>query len=405
MKNKIQAVVLGRNYTSLLGMIRAAGQAGCEVTVIRTVRRFPSTSRLKKFVTGGAIDSNSKYVKKHMYAIEPDRKGLIDKIIKEFETTTEKVILLPTDDFTASTIDLFQDLLNEKFLFPNIDHRAGAVVDIMDKGTQKKLAVEAGLNVAKGWVANKSEAGYEVPENIEYPCFTKPEISFMGNKTYMKRCDSETELVSLLNEIAGKSGNKDCPILIEQYIEIEREFGVLGFSDGENITIPAFVHKMEMGHGSHRGVTLLGKVISSDEFPELKIQLEQFIKKIKFVGLFDIDLYQNGDRIYFNELNLRFGAFGYAITLSGINLPELCIQTLYGMKSKKPLARLEKSTVCLNDKVNLEDYQAGYISWKEYKRTYQQADYRFIKSEEDPETYRAFRKRERCMRLIRFIKR
>ena len=30
------AIVIGRNFTSRIGMIRAAGEAGCEVVVIQT---------------------------------------------------------------------------------------------------------------------------------------------------------------------------------------------------------------------------------------------------------------------------------------------------------------------------------------------------------------------------------
>ena len=146
MKN--QVVVLGRNYSSVLGMIRAAGMAGYEVTVVRTVKKIPKTSGVKAWMRGAPIESKSKYVKKYLYGIEPKGREIIDMLVKEFSEFQGKIILLPTDDFTASAIDLNQDLFDERFLYPNIQRKSGAIVAIMDKHKQKLVAIEAGLNVA-----------------------------------------------------------------------------------------------------------------------------------------------------------------------------------------------------------------------------------------------------------------
>ena len=59
MSKKQKAVVLGRNYASLLGMVRASGKAGCQVTVIRTVRRIPETGTLKVKIKGTKDASES----------------------------------------------------------------------------------------------------------------------------------------------------------------------------------------------------------------------------------------------------------------------------------------------------------------------------------------------------------
>ena len=78
---KIQVVVLGRNYSSLLGMIRAVGYAGYEVTVINTVKKINNNFNIKnlarRIIFGRPIESSSKFVKKTLYAIEPDRENLI----------------------------------------------------------------------------------------------------------------------------------------------------------------------------------------------------------------------------------------------------------------------------------------------------------------------------------------
>ena len=57
-------------------------------------------------------------------------------------------------------------------------------------------------------------------------------------------------------------------------------------------------------------------------------QLKVFVKSLHFCGLFDIDFYERDGVFYFNELNLRFGASGYAVTHSGINLPDAFMKVL-----------------------------------------------------------------------------
>lgn len=378
---KMKAVILGRNYTSLLGMIRAVGSAGLEVNVVRTVRKLPSAWKRK------TLEAKSKYVNKYLYSIEPDREGLANLLLKEFSNENEKVILIPTDDFVASAIDMKQEILKKNFLFPNINYTSGAVVNLMDKGIQKKLASVVGLPTAKSWKTEIKNGKYELPRGIEYPCFTKPEISFLGDKTQMKKCDSKEELIQFMNHLAKK---KDCPILIEQYIEIEKEYGVLGICDHGESIIPGVIHKLKTGSGAHKGVTLLGEIAPIKNIEETALKIEKLMKQTGFTGLFDIDLYESNGILYFNELNLRFGAFGYAGMCAGVNLPKILIMVLLEQDYSKEKVSIEKKIKCISEKVNVEDFGAGYISWSEYKKLNAQADFRFIKSKDDPNPYRAF---------------
>ena len=389
----MQVVVLGRNYSSLLGMIRAVGQAGYMVTVIRTVNKIPAKMSIKKLVKGAPIESKSKYVKKYLYAIEPDGKGMIEMIKKEFNEVEEKIVLLPTDDFVAAAIDLHQKLLDQKFLFPHIEHRPGAVVELMDKEFQKKVASEVGLKVVKGWTVKIKNGKYQIPEEIEYP-------SFMGDKQCMKRCDNVIELENVIAEVADKA---DCPILIEKYIEIEHEYAILGYTDGKTVVLPGVIELLQSGSGAHRGVTLLGELKAFDGIEPLKQQLQHLIETLHFIGLFDIDVYRAKGNFYFNELNMRFGASGYAITKAGINLPEMLIHKLSGEKGDKITEQVITKCVFVNEKVNLEDYAAGYITWGQYQHFFKQAQFRFIKSEGDPAPYLNFKIQEILQRLKRVI--
>ena len=385
-----KVVVIGRNYTSRLGMIRAVGRAGHQVFVIRTDRsRFDG------------IDKTSRYVRGYFSAKEPNRDLLLDTLDSIASSEHEKIVLIPVDDYAASTIDENIDRLKDRFLFPNINMQQGAINKLMDKNFQKALARDSGLNVADGWTIDINDHKYSLPENIKYPCFPKPQVSFKGNKKCMRRCNSESELRMKLDEV---SRERDCPVLIEQYIEIEKEYAALGFSNGKDIIIPAVIHLLDQGHGGHLGVTKIGKLIQKSEYLPFFDVFIQFMKKINFVGLFDVDMYESGGTIYFNELNLRFGASGYAITHQGINLPNMLIGNLLGEYTSNKICNSIESALFINEKVNFEDFLSGYYGWKEYRRIQKMADFSFLADTNDPKPYRQFLKQAFVPILKRYIK-
>lgn len=374
MSNKV--VVIGRNYTSRLGMIRAVGMAGYDVTVIKT-NGLPETKD---------IDAFSKYVKKYLYAKEPNRDELIS-VLMTLKSDKGKVVIIPVDDYAASTIDDNIDLLKDSFLFPNINMEQGAINRLMDKDYQKRLARQAGLNVADGWVVNIKNHTYTLPSDIVYPVFPKPQISFKGNKRCMRKCDNETELRQVLDEVASQ---RDCPILIEQYIKIEKEYGVLGFCGQDRIETPGLVEKTLIGEGGHKGVTKVGIVTPLVKKGDLYERIQKFLKLINLTGLCDIDLYEHNGMIFFNELNLRFGAFGYSIICAGVNLPKLMVEYLFHNILSSTQNEIYPKTVCLSEKVNYDDYYNGFYGIKRYKQINEMTDKTFLKNEDDPMPYKVF---------------
>lgn len=376
MSNKV--VVIGRNYTSRLGMIRAVGLAGYDVTVIKT-NGLPGSKD---------IDAYSKYVKEYLYAKEPNRDELIS-VLLTLKSTKGKVVIIPVDDFAASTIDDNLELLKDDFLFPNINMEQGAINRLMDKDYQKRLARQAGLNVADGWIVDIKDHIYTLPSNIVYPVFPKPQISFKGNKRCMRRCGNEVELRAILDDVASQ---RDCPMLLERYIKIDKEYALLGVSNGEEVVIPAMIQMLESGKGPHHGVTLRGRISSPYPHDEYIKQLIEFVHGLHFHGLFDIDIYESEGVFYFNELNLRFGASGYAITASGINLPEDFLDSIKGIRWNLPDLPVKESYF-VNEKVAYDDYSNGYLSLTDYNERLSHSLIRFIKSVEDNGPYEVFMSR------------
>ncbi len=385
--NKV--VVIGRNYTSRLGMIRALGKCGYDIYVINTTKKSYKE-----------IDASSRYVSKYLFAPEPDRSILVGTILS-LASKTEKLVLIPVDDYAASVVDENIGLLKDSFVFPNVQMMSGEINRLMDKSLQKKLAREAGLNVAEGWVVEIKDHTYELPNDIKYPCFPKPQISFKGNKQCMVKCADETELRKVLDAVAKQL---DCPIVVEQYVEIEKEYGVLGVAIDGNATTPGIVEKVMIGDGAHKGVTKVGVVTALEKEKELALNIHKFILSTRLTGLFDIDLYENNGRVYFNELNLRFGAFGYSIFCAGVNLPEFFVRTVLHQNVNSSLTLAHEKTVCISEKVNADDYLAGFYNYKEYKRLNEIADFSFLKDGEDFYPYAVLKRNLMKQRVKRLLK-
>lgn len=388
MGKKPLAIVMGRNYTSRLGMIRAAGMAGCDVIVIQTENQ---RSRL------GTIDDKSKYVISCKHAPEPSRKVLIDTILN-CKKDHVMPILLPTDDYTAATIDMYLDSLKDSFLLPNINHKQGAVVRLMDKSLQKRIASESGLNVANEWVCNWQDGAYIIPKDIVFPCFTKPQLSSQGHlKNYQKKCCNKEELEAVLSSIAPFFRG---PILVEEFCEIEREYAVVGLSLKDHSFMPSVI-KMDT---SWHGITATGSISPISDIPEMKQLLSVFLQKTQFSGLFDVDLYESKGKLYFNELNVRFGANGFALSYSYANLPGFYIHYLLGQEQNETMPAQFSQKTFSNENILRQMYLEGLLSWKSYLSSCKGSDLYAIKHQEDRVPYTLFSLTNLILPLWRMLK-
>lgn len=376
MKQKV--VIIGHGYTSRLGMIRALGVCGYDITVIVITGYLKDGKTLN---TKKPIDCYSKYVKDVYYCIS-DNEQLVKLLLSKCTSPQQKVVIIPDSDFSAAAVDLNQERLKEHFVFPHINHEQGAVVKWMDKSRQKNIAKEVGLNVAKCCVVNVKDGKYEVPDGIEYPCFPKPLITISGGKGGLRRCDNETNLCYVIDRIAQRW--KNFSVLVEQYMQIETEYALLGFSDGNEVIMPGIIQILSLANGGHFGVARQGKVMSGDGFEDLIQKFRCLVKHIGFVGIFDIDFYKCGGEFYFGEVNFRYGGSGYAVTRMGVNLPQMIVRTLCGDSISGMNTTIIKSAIYVNERMCLDDWVQSYITTFEFLKMLRESEVHFVFDEEDP---------------------
>lgn len=378
---KTQIYIVGKNYSTSLGVIRGLGENGYRSTLIKPVRSRP---KLKQ------PDEASCYLDSCVYTPDDSEETIIGTVRKLGNSSdADRIIVLPTDDACASLLEKNMEMLGEKYWVPSCCDTPGRLTEYMDKAVQKQAALKAHLKAAKGWTVDIVSGEYSVPENMSYPCFTKPQMSAFSPKTYIKKCSSEEELRAVLDKIAADGDN--C-VLIEEFISIEKEYVVPGVAFDECVVIPSIIEKLKIGEGAHKGVTMMGIMRKSSDYPELHSKLIEFMKSFHLRGLFDIEVLESGGEFYFNELNLRNGAATYADTACGVNLPGMLADAVInGTTDGWEQSEITEEHVFVSEKVCLENFKDGFSSYKEYRTRMKTGDVRFIRCDKDGAPYRQFR--------------
>jgi len=392
MKHKV--VIIGHGYTSRLAVIRSLAKIDCEITVVAIVS---SKGKKRNFVK--PIDSYSKYISHYFYFDGGTKEELIEYILSECIDKNQKVVIFPDSDFSAAAVDIYQERLKDHFIFPNIHNTPNAIVDWMNKTKQKKLAREIGLHVANSTIIEITDNSYNIPANVIYPCFVKPLITINGGKQIMQRCLDEVELTKVLDHAAVRGIYK---MLVEDFIDIDTEYAVIGFSNGNEVVIPGIIQIIDLAHAGHFGVACRGKIFPVNGFEELITKFIKFVLATGFVGIFDIDFFQSNGEFYFGELNLRIGGSCYAVTQMGVNLPGMMVKYLYGEDISTMPKAIEGKAIYVNERMLMDDWFCHYITTRDYYKIMKSADISFVKDKNDPLPFKFYQK-EFCQRRIKRI--
>lgn len=397
---KQRVIIIGNSYSTRLGLIRAVSQLGCEILVIH-IGDFSNHSNCSTPIL--PIDGYSRWVDKILYFNRKEGEaGLVRLLLDKCTVEGQKTIIIPTSDFSALAID--DEALKAQFLVPHISNKISSVGYWMDKSHQKELAVRVGLKTANSVIIEKNETGYTIPNDIHYPCFTKPVTSIGAGKKCLQRCNTSEDLQSVL-KVAEK--NNISRLLVEDYINIDQEYAVLGFSNGEDVMIPGII-EFQRECQSHKGIAMTGKVVPIDGFESIIELFTDFIRQLGFVGLFDIDFFESKENFYFDELNLRTGGSGTAIFSMGVNLPVMFIKTMLGEGIDNMPRFITRKATFLNERMAIADFKSGYMSTRGYKRLVNSTEIHFVKDESDPAPYEAIQKEFsknilNCKRIVKRI--
>lgn len=315
-----EVIVLGSNHHNPLGIIRSLGEAGVK-------SYFISINSPKNFV------SKSKYLLK-TWQVSTEQE-LIHLLINNFEDSKKKPIIIPSDDYSAGLIDKNLNLLLPIFHLQNINQRENEILNLMNKLKMNVLAHNYGFLVPKSeeinlkdWMTHSNSSLKKF--QLTFPCIIKPIISSEGEKSdiLVVHCLEE------LNKQFKKLNDDYTSVIVQEYIKKEAEFGIQGFYDRLNgkVIFGGVVKKLRQSQNAP-GSTTYGLIESENSYIDLEI-IESFIKGINYSGIFDVEMMLSNGKIYFIEINFRNGAYGYAFSKSGVNLPLLwCLSLTHNLGS------------------------------------------------------------------------
>ena len=152
-------VVLSRNYSTGIAVIRSLGKAGYTVDLVASAYK-EGASRLA---------SSSMYVRNSVEVVSKKVKSfkdeeLLEALLDYRGRNEEKPVLFPTDDYTAAVADEYKSELKEIFVMPEIiGGEDGSLSKAMDKYYQGELAKKAGLNTPREWYFDLNKK-IEIPE-------------------------------------------------------------------------------------------------------------------------------------------------------------------------------------------------------------------------------------------------
>ncbi len=392
MKNtKPLAIVISRNYSTGLGVIRSLGAAGYTVDLIASVKKRGSS----------VIASSSKYVHRSVEVLSPKIQGdagdgLILELMK-YAGEKEKPVLFSVDDFTTSVIDRNREVLKEYFLMPGISGEMGAsITRFMDKSVQGAIARECGLLTPLEWKLSLGD-DIIVSNDITYPCFVKPLHSAEGRKEEMAVCGSKAELTAHLLEMKSFYENRD--VLIQEFLKIDQEYDLSGVCLDQNVIIPAVIEKIRVAQ-HERGVTMEGKMVELKALGSSVEKIFRMLRRFHYIGMFDMEFNLCGEKLYFNEINFRSGGPNYAYYLNGVNLPAVFADWISDREIEEERTIMNTfGKTFVYEKVAWEDSIYSFMTGKERRECIKGADFTLLADSDDPRPGRYFAGRIRLSAL------
>ena len=170
-------VVLSRNYSTGLSVIRSLGEAGYTVDLIASALREGRSLAISKT---RYLRNTAEVVSQKVDSGKDEE--LLARLLEYKDKCSEKPVLIPTDDYTASVMDENRQALEEIFLMPGIAGEGERLTKYMDKSIQCRIAEDMEMPAPACWVVSLRERPVKIPDEVTYPCFIKPLESFTGYK-------------------------------------------------------------------------------------------------------------------------------------------------------------------------------------------------------------------------------
>lgn len=378
-KKDTLVVVMSRNYSTGLSVIRSLGTEGYTVDLVASAPREGASDFIAK----------SRFLRKAVEVVAPklkdeDDPALVEALLQYRNTWPVRPVIIAADDYTASVMDLHRDELSDIFVMPQIvDGVQGTLTTLMDKSIQGEMARQVGIKTPQEWVVSLRNEDIDISRVAIYPCYVKPLGSIIGYKQEMARCDDPQALVQHLQKLREFYSNRS--VLVQEFMNIDEEYDIEGICVDQDIYLFGVIWKERVAQYD-KGVPLAGKTFSLDMLDGFLDKVYALLKAFHYVGMFDLGVNYIDGEFYFNEINLRSGGTNYVYYKSGVNLSDLFVRAALGEDIfNGPRAEMEFGKTYLYEKVAWDDFFHGYLPKEELDERLESAEIKIINDDMDPE--------------------
>lgn len=347
--NKV--ILIGGDHHNGLGLARSFGLNGIEPFGLII------SSNNKSFI------AKSKYWNK-TWIFKNDSEA-VEFLLSNFSEEEEKPVIIPWSDSAAAEIDLNFERLYRYFVVPNLGGKQGAIVEMMDKQNQIDFLKKYNLPMASSWTVALPYAGNG--EEFIFPCICKPVSSYEGLKTDIRKIDGNEELRSYFAELTAKGYKR---ILVQEYIPFEKEL----VFDGSCDNAPSYIISENIREWPVVGGTnSYFKITNGKSVRTVCMVLLSALRKEKYFGLFDIELFQVGNRILINEINWRNSGNSFFSLGTGVHWAVCWYKNAIGQDtSQMKHTTTDEMQYAMNEATDLRHVIFGKLSFKTWLKEFKE---------------------------------
>lgn len=293
----------------------------------------------------------------------------IELLISEYSNIDPKPVVIPWSDGALMELDNNYNTLKDFFLLSSIKNTQGEITRWMNKERQCEFATILNLPISPAMVVSFPIVTDEIERlqsSFKLPLFLKPVNSCEGSKGDMRIIESWKELKEYCSKLEN-SGFKH--FLVQEYLRINTEIDLMGYcsAKGSSFTISEKLRIWPINGGA----ACFARTINSDWIMAVANKIVDAIVKFGYEGPFDIDLFQVGDDLYFNEVNWRSSANVYGAKSSGNNYPYLWYLYITGQELIESVK--SKNIYYMNEMWDfnyVRNKKLAFFSWlKDYRKS------------------------------------
>lgn len=354
--NKV--IIIGGDHYNALGLARVFGINGIKPYGILV-------TSLKK--ANDNFCYASKFWQQTYFAF--DEENALQILNEKFKNLDEKPVLVPSSDGAAIAIDKNANNLQNHFVLPGFYKEYGKLALLMDKYNQNLWAAQNGLKVAQSVIVNLDGSEKEQIIGVNYTCIVKPVLSAEGEKSDIRKCNNEKELLEYLIFLSKKGYRR---VLIQEFLTKDYEAELFGAILQNTDEIPYLLSKHVREWPSIGGSVSYHEFIDDEVLHKKAFAILKNIKKAGYRGNIDIELFIIGDDIYLNEVNFRNSGDVYACFAPHVYYPYYSYLDMIGKRCDGSKFVHKEITYAMNETTDFRHVVYGTLSLFDWLSCYKQ---------------------------------